>query len=209
MKTLVCGVIGAGALCVAWSAMAAEIAPVIVKQEHNETVIGADRHATRTMHLELQATNDSAAAQIGEQALPYNDTMQTLEILEAYTLKASGERIPVVPDAIHAQQRQELPQQSLYNDLRQKVIIFPSVAGGDSIVITARWRQLHHYIPGQFFLAQFYARGHVIEDASETVIAPKDFPLHIESPRSCRRNTGERRHHHAPVALRLRKHAVR
>ena len=109
MKTLVCGVIGASTLCVAWSAIAAETAPVIVKQEHNETVIGADRHATRTLHLQLQATNDTAAAQIGEQAVPYNETMQTLEILEAYTLKANGERVNIAPDAIHTQQRRESP----------------------------------------------------------------------------------------------------
>ena len=181
MKTLVYGVIGAVALCIGCSSVAAEIAPVIVKQEHTETVIGIDRHATRTLHLELQATNDSAAAEIGEQAVPYNETMQTLEIVEAYTLKANGARINVSPDAIHVQQRRESPQQSLYNDLRQKVIIFPNVAGGDSIVLTARWRQVEHYIPGQFFLSEVYARGHAIEDASESVVTPKDFPLHVEN----------------------------
>jgi len=181
MKTLVCGVIGAVALCIACTAIASEIEPVIVKQEHTETVIGVDRHATRTLHLELQATNDSAAAEIGEQAVPYNETMQTLEIVEAYTLKANGERIDVAPDAIHVQQRRESPQQSLYNDLRQKVIIFPNIAGGDSIVLTARWRQVEHYIPGHFFLSEFYTGGHTIEDASETVVAPKDFPLYVEN----------------------------
>lgn len=107
--------------------------------------------------------------------------MQTLEILEAYTLKANGERIHVAQVAIHTQQRRESPQQSLYDDLRQKVIIFPRVAGGDSIVLTARWRQVQHYIPGQVFLSQFYDRGHVIEDASETIVAPKDFPLYVEA----------------------------
>ena len=181
MKTLVHGVIGAVALCTACSSVAAEIAPVIVKQEHTETVIGIDKHATRTLHLELQATNDSAASEIGEQAVPYNETMQTLEILAAYTLKANGARIDVSADAIHVQQRRESPQQSLYNDLRQKVIIFPNVAGGDSIVLTARWRQVEHYIPGHFFLSEFYARGHAIEDGSESIVAPKDFPLHVEN----------------------------
>ena len=105
MKALFCGVIGAGAICIACAATAGEIAPVIVKKEHDETVIGADRHATRTLHLELQATNDSAAAEIGEQAVPYNESMQTLDILEAYTLKANGQRIQVQPDQIHIQQR--------------------------------------------------------------------------------------------------------
>ena len=61
------------------------------------------------------------------------------------------------------------------------MLIFPNVAGGDSIVLTARWRQLQHYIPGQFFLSEFYSRGHAIEDARESVVAPKDFPLHVES----------------------------
>lgn len=181
MKTFVCGVIAASALSIASSAIAGETAPVIVKKEHNETIIGADRHATLTLHLELQATNDSAAAEIGEQAVPYNEMTQTIEILEAYTLKTNGEKIPVAPDAIHTQQRRESPQQSLYDDLRQKVIIFPNVAGGDSVVLTARWKQLQHYIPGQFFLSQSYSRWHVVEDARETIVAPKDFPLYVES----------------------------
>jgi transglutaminase-like putative cysteine protease len=181
MKPIVCGVIAASALFAAWSAIAGEVAPIIVKKEYDEAVIGADRHVTRTLHLELQATNDSAAAQIGEQAVPYNETMQTLEILDAYTLKANGERIQVTPDAIHTQQRRESPRQSLYDDLRQKVVIFPNVAGGDSIVLTARWRQNQHYIPGQVFVSQLYDRGPVMEDARETIVAPKDFPLYIES----------------------------
>ena len=181
MKQLICGIIWAGTLCVAHTALAAEIAPVIVKHEHNETVIGADRHATRTLRLHLQATNDAAAAQIAEQPVPYNESMQTLEILEAYTLKANGERLPVTPDAIHTQQRRESPEQSVYNDLRQKVIVYPNVAGGDSVVLTARWRQVQHYIPGHVFFTEFYSRAHVIEDAIETVIAPKDYPLYVES----------------------------
>ena len=52
MKRLICGVIWAAVHCFANSAFAAEIAPVIVKQEHDRTVIGADRHATRTLHLQ-------------------------------------------------------------------------------------------------------------------------------------------------------------
>lgn len=180
MKQSICGIIAAGTLCIGEAILAAEVSPVIVKYDHDETVVGADRHATRTLRLRLQATNDAAAAQIAEQPVPYNESMQTLDILEAYTLKANGERIPVTRDAIHTQQRRESPQQSHYNDLRQKVIVYPNVAGGDSIVLTARWRQVEHYIPGHVFFTQSYAPTHPIEEASETIIVPKDYPLHVE-----------------------------
>ena len=181
MKHLVCGLIAAvGMLIASHPGLAADAAPVVVKQKHYDVVIGADRHATTTLRLELHAANDAAAADIGEQPVPFNDAMQTLEIVEAYTLKPDGRRLPVAPDAIHLQQRRESPQQSLYNDLRQKVVIFPSVAGGDSIVLTARWHQVQHYIPGHFFFAEQVPTDGVIEDGSETIIAPKDILLHVE-----------------------------
>jgi len=54
----------------------------------------------------------------------------------------------------------------LCDDLRQKVVIFPNLAGGDGVVLTARGKQLQRYIPGQFFFSQ--------SDSRRFAVVPED-----------------------------------
>jgi hypothetical protein len=107
--------------------------------------------------------------------------MQELEIVEAYTLKANGDRLPVAANAIYTQQPQSAPQLQAFDDTRQKVIVFPNVAAGDSIVYTARWRDKIAVIPGHFTYTEFYSPAVTYNEARGSITAPKSLPLKIEN----------------------------
>ena len=182
MRTaLLAGTALAAVLALTSSVQAAEQSPTIVKLMTSDVVVDADGLDTRTVHLELTATNEAAAMDVGQTSLAYRESMQELEIVEAYTLKANGQRLPVAPNAIYTQQPQSAPQLQAFDDTRQKVIVFPNVAAGDSVVYTAKWRDKIAAIPGHFTYTEFYSPSAAYNDARGSITAPKSLPLKIEN----------------------------
>ena len=160
---------------------AAEDNPAIVKLRTVETRVSPDGFHTRTLHMEIQAANAAAAMQVGQQSIPFSESMEDLEVVEAYTAKANGERIPIGPNAVYTQQSQGSAQFPLFDDQRQRVIVFPSVAAQDTVVFTVRWTAKRAWIPGQFTSSSFYPKSVVYNEVRETIVAPKSLPLQVET----------------------------
>src|SRR4029078_13407498 len=103
-----------------------------------------------TSHGEFLARNESAAQQVAQQSIRYSDSMADLEVVEAYTLKADGTKLPVEASAIFTQLPQGAPSVPSFNDQKQKVIVFPNVAAGALVVYTTRQHTKHPFFPGYF-----------------------------------------------------------
>src|SRR4051812_24293920 len=81
----------------------ADPGPVFFKKFIIDVTVQPDGLSQTVSHMELQATNDSAAHGIGQQPLYFSESMQKLEILEAFTLKADGRKLQVDTKAIFPQ----------------------------------------------------------------------------------------------------------
>lgn len=162
-------------------ARAADEPPIIQKVLTRDYDVQADGRYAVTIHSELRATNNSAAADIGQIPLGYSDLMQDLEIIEAYTLKSSGKKLAVNTANILPQLQPGTPQLRMFDDYRQKVIVFPDLSGGDTVVWTARWRQKHPTFPGQFVTDGYFQRTFAYEKVEITVRAPKAMALRAET----------------------------
>lgn len=159
-------------------ATAAAATSLHIKHLTVETTLAADGSSVSTRHLELVADNAAAAMGMGQQALGYVTSYQTLDILEAYTLKADGTRIPVDVGAIYDQ----LPPGAFgeFTDLHVKTIVFPQFSAGDTAVYTARLTSKHAIFPGQFWSGEIFPKQIAYDDVRETVQAPADLALHVE-----------------------------
>ena len=160
---------------------AKSIPPVIVKLYTDDVTVGADGLTTHTVHLEEQATNQAAAQRMGQIPVAFSDSMEDVQITEAYTLKADGRKLPVSPAAIYTQLPQGAPQVPMFDDRRQKVIVFPDVNANDTIVYTCIRRDKQALLPGQMFLSMVFSRQVAFGEARITVVAPKTLPLAIET----------------------------
>ncbi len=106
-------------------------------------LVAADTHidiapdGTRigTIHSEVKILKQTAIAVLGQAKLPYSDLLSEVEINEAYTLKANGQKIAVTTDAIMVQQSPVAQSAPTFTDQKQKVIIFPNVEVGDTVVL--------------------------------------------------------------------------
>ena len=113
--------------------------------------------------------------------MSYNATLEEVEISGAYTQKVDGRKIPVDPGAI---MNQHAPSQGLapiYTDVEQKVIIFPNVEAGDTMVYTEKRRDKQAIIPDQFTMANYPNLGLEADDTQITLSIPKSLTPHVDS----------------------------
>jgi transglutaminase-like putative cysteine protease len=69
----------------------------------------------------------------------------------------------------------------MFDDLKQKVVVFPDLAANDTLVYTVTRRAREAEFPGQFFFVTVYSRLVAWKDARVTITAPKSLPLSIEN----------------------------
>ena len=143
--------------------------------------LGADGSAVETTHAEIRAANSGAAMAIGQTAVPYDSALQSLEIVEAHTLKKDGTKIPVDVSAIYDQLPPGAVQIPMFTDTRVKVIVFPQFSAGDTAVYTFKVTAKHPIYPGQFWYGDLFPRNAAFDEVRETLTAPKDMRLYIEN----------------------------
>jgi transglutaminase-like putative cysteine protease len=155
--------------------------PLIIVAADNAYDVAADGTYAQTYHFEFRPTNDAAARHEGQQAITYSPSLEDLTILEAYTKKADGRVIPVPSSAIHDQLPFASADLAAFGDQRQKVIVFPDAAGGDTLVYTWR-REVHHPpFPGQFMTSIYMSVATPWDSLTLTIRAPRAMTLHSEA----------------------------
>jgi Domain of Unknown Function with PDB structure (DUF3857)/Transglutaminase-like superfamily len=152
--------------------------PVIVKVLTGDEVVEADGSQSTIVHVEKLATNQSAARNIAQYTLEYSESMETTEIIEAFTRKADGKILEVDRSKIFPQAPPGSPQVPKFTDRKQKVIVFPDVNAGDTVVYTFR-RTGKPFFPGQFFSGGVFPRNLAFEDARMNITLPKAMAAHV------------------------------
>lgn len=168
------------ALFMALRADAAE-APLTILRVNNSYDVHADGTYTSLYHLEMRAANDAAARREGQQAFSYSPASEDLEIVDARTVKPDGRVLPVDAASIHEQTPPGSSDRALLTDLREKVVVFPDFAGGDTLSYTLRRTQRRAVLPGRFMLGAYLSRGAPLLDYVLTVRAPKTLKLQTEA----------------------------
>lgn len=130
---------------------------------------------------EIMAANDVAARQIGQVPLVYSDSLDKLEILEAHTIKASGERLAVKTDAIRTELLPGAGNFQMFNDMRRMVIIFPNVGAGDSVAYKMKRTRVKPYFPGYFTDHVAYVPMAAVDEATHAIRLPAGAVAQVEN----------------------------
>jgi hypothetical protein len=178
-------VAGALLVCCLWAAGPASAAPSWsgqhVKLLKTDTTLAADGSAVLVIRAENQADNAAAVMSVGQTSVPYVTGYQTLDIVDAYTRKPDGRKIPVDVGAIYDQLPPGTPGMPMITDLHVKTIVFPQFAVGDTAVYTARVTTQHPIFPGQFWGGDAFPKQMAFDDVQETLTAPADLAFHVEN----------------------------
>ncbi len=155
-------------------------APFTTQLERHVTV-HADVSATELLTKRWKILIPSAIQALSQQHIKFIDGMQTVEVVEAYTEKADGRRVPVPPATILTQDAASGLQATYLRDQKQKTIIYPDVAVGDTVVLTVRIEQRHGMFPGQFADLALFPRSQSFTAAEVTVDAPVALDLQVRT----------------------------
>ena len=140
--------------------------------------VRSDRTAEKIETRRIKVLAAGAVQAVGQQTMTYVEGMQSVDILEAYTEKADGRRIAVEPARIMTR---DAATGSLFHLRDQKVLtlIFPDVAVGDTIVLTARRSIASSNFPGHYYDQFIFARSSPYAESIVRIIAPKDLALKV------------------------------
>ena len=99
--------------------------------------VAADGSSRSVIHTETKLLTQTAIRLVSQTPIGYSDLLQQLDITDAYTLKADGQKISVASDAIITQQSPNSRNSPFLSDQKEKVIVFPNVEVGDTLVYDA------------------------------------------------------------------------
>ena len=161
-------------------APAGGLPPVVIKLATGDITVESNGLFTETQHMEVSPTNEAIAKTLGEQRITYSDATEDLDVTEAYTLKSSGQKVPVDPSKIFVQAPPGA-RAPMFDDLKNKVIVFPDVAANDTLVYTTVRHVKEAHFPGQFFRAEVFPRIVAWNEVRFSISVPKSVALGVET----------------------------
>jgi transglutaminase-like putative cysteine protease len=142
--------------------------------------VAPDGKAVTTTHSEVQVMTPSAAT-AAQLPVTYNAMLADAEVSDAYTQKVDGRKIAVDPSNIVAQKPASAPLAPIYTDREQKLVLFPNVEAGDSVVFTSRISDKTALTAGQFTTSHYFSTGIEADETSYSITVPKTMPLFVDA----------------------------
>ena len=137
----------------------------------------ADYTYSATILEETQLDTPDEIQGNGQVARDYSSSLQRLKVLEAYTLKADGRKIPVAAKSIFEESSPTASDAPIFSDQKVLKVVFPDLQPGDKTHVVWALEQLTPAFPGQFSLADRVSFNIANDSNTVTVRAPKDLPL--------------------------------
>jgi hypothetical protein len=146
-------------------------------RERTDIVIRADHTVEQTVDYTWRAVDAAGAGSLGQQYVNWDARRQTLELLAAETIPASGAPIPVEPSAIQVQDG--ILGGVSFPDKRLLQVTFPQLAAGDAVRLRYRLVQKVPELPGGMSHVMFLQGDMIRDDSEVTVRYPRALPLKV------------------------------
>lgn len=124
--------------------------------------------------------NDQQGVDNGSQLpLEYNPEYETLDIVQAYTQKADGRRIPVTTDKIIESQASSSADAPMFNQNKVKTVVFPDTSIGDTLVLIQKSHR-RPILDKQINIAEITDPTSDAKQITYTITAPKSLNIQLD-----------------------------
>jgi hypothetical protein len=139
-----------GACAASVSSPGQPVEPYTNEGETQTFTVNDDGSFTKVDSMTLLVNNEAGVARVAQQYIWFNRNMADVAIIEAYTTGADGVRHDVRPDQIRDVQEARSFDAPMFQDIQEKVIVFPAVEPGARVHLTYRKTQKVPIVPGHF-----------------------------------------------------------
>ncbi len=150
---------------------------VVIETYRAEYTVHPDGTYTALIRTVNRLLTPNGVQQAAQASMIYSESLQSLEVLEAYTLKADGTRVVVPEDSIYVQSPPETQEAPAFTDNKVVTVVFPQVAVGDAVSVTWKLTQREPFFPGAFYTTDLEPIAAVVEEATIVVDYPAAMPL--------------------------------
>ena len=155
--------------------------PITIKKLEVIYEINSDGTYTQDTFGQIQINIDQAVQSQAQTYLAYSDTLESLEVLEAYTETPGGEKIVVPADKIITQQSPISTSAPAFDDIKVTAIVFPQISVGASKTYHYKLNQTTPLFKNHFSMFEMIPQSVDIESVTITLIAPKDLKIYIQA----------------------------
>lgn len=153
---------------------------VTVEKMAQSFVINADGSYVQDYESVMRINEERGIRSRAQQPVSYNRSLDTLEIVEAFTQKPDGRKVAVSAEQIKEQQERASADSPMFQDSRIKVVIFPEVAVGDRLTLRYRLVRKTALFPGEF-IDSASPSLYPMEQFNLTYDLPADKPLYVDA----------------------------
>src|SRR4051794_15377105 len=111
-------------------------------------VVKPDLTSMTTTTTRFKILRDTAIHNLGQQNLQYLESLDTLDIIEAYTEKPDGRKSPVDPPRILTRDAATGLDGLYLRDAKVKTLIFPDIEIDDTLVWVTKSHEVDSHFPG-------------------------------------------------------------
>ncbi len=166
------------AMCV--SAISHAANDIVIEKNSKVVDLNADGTFSQVTEVLIRLVTEQGAKG-GQIPLPYSESLQTLEVTEAYTLKPDGTRLDVAADKIFTQAAPIAVSAPMFNDIKYKIIVFPGPLAGGKIYFRVNIKQKTPYFPNHFSHYELISSQFPMEAFSFRLSAPVGLAIKTDS----------------------------
>lgn len=149
-----------------------------IEKEVARYTLAADGSYTEDHERAVKVLKEAALGWAKDASVSYSASVQDAEVLEAYTLKANGRKIPVPPSNYQlGSQGGRNGDSPVYSDQATLTLVYPELAVGDTTVLSYRIVTRTPMFERQFSLVESYSPDTYYGDVRVEIDAPVDMPL--------------------------------
>lgn len=129
----------------------------------------------------IRINNEAGIKAVGQISVPVSTSLQSLEVLQAYTVTKDGKHIDVSPDKILNQQTPLSAAAPIFDDIKLKTVVFPALEAGATVNVHFKRIQKTALFPGEFSMLEKFDKTQTFKFAQLTVTAPDSMQLFVET----------------------------
>ncbi len=151
-------------------------------QYHEHHRLELDGRSVTTIRSASKLLAQTALDDAKQASVTVSRSAQSLQILEAYTLKPNGRRIPVPKSSWQVSRSSGAPgQPPIFSDDDVTTLVYADVAVGDTVVLAYRISTREPLFPGKVSLANSFSKAWPFDDVKIVVDAPTAMPLKTQA----------------------------